>query len=207
MSRLDSRESAQLGLREFIISKYSVLTNVKRRYHSIALVNETVLSAPEGTRRACSSVLREPMSKVAIVGCGSQKRDLEDKQAVRIDHLYTSTYFQLKREYARTYCDSYRILSAKFGLVPPAALVAESYDLTVHDLTDDALAEWVARVDDRLAAIDADATLVVLTGQAYIDPLRDAFDDAPLDVFYPFADTNGIGEQMGWLKREIEAAE
>ena len=85
--------------------------------------------------------------------------------------------------------------------------MAESYDLTVHDFDDDALAEWVTRVDDRLTTIDADATLVVLAGQAYIDPLRDAFDDAPPDVFYPFADTNGIGEQMGWLNRGIEAAE
>ena len=147
------------------------------------------------------------MRTIALVGCGSQKRDLEDEQAVPIDWLYTSTYFQLKREYAQACCDDYRILSAKFGLVPPEALVAESYDLTIGDLDDDALVEWVARVDDRLTTIDADATLVVLAGQAYIDPLRDVLDDAPPDVFYPFADTNGIGEQMGWLNQEIEAAE
>ena len=147
------------------------------------------------------------MRTIALVGCGSQKRTLEDDQAVRIDHLYTSTYFQLKREYAQACCDDYRILSAKFGLVPSEALVAEPYDLTISDLNDDALAEWVARVDERLVTIDADATLVVLAGQAYIDLLRDALDDAPPDVFYPFADTGGIGEQMGWLKREIEAAE
>lgn len=85
--------------------------------------------------------------------------------------------------------------------------MAESYDLTVRDLDDDALTEWVARVDDRLTSIDADATLVILTGQAYLDPLRDALDDAPPDVFYPFADSGGIGEQMAWLARETEAAE
>ncbi|ESP86837.1 DUF6884 domain-containing protein [Candidatus Halobonum tyrrellensis] len=147
------------------------------------------------------------MRTIALVGCGSQKRDLEDEQVVRIDQLYTSTYFQLKREYAQACCDDYYILSAKFGLVPPAALVAESYDLTVHDLDDDALAAWVARIDNRLTSISADATLVVLAGQAYIDPLRDTLNDAPPDVFYPFADTEGIGEQMGWLSREIETAE
>ena len=70
---------------------------------------------------------------------------LTDEQAVPIDQLYTSTYFQLKREYAQACCDDYLILSAKFGLVPPEALVAESYDLTVHDLDGDALTEWVAR--------------------------------------------------------------
>ena len=135
------------------------------------------------------------MRTIAIVGCGSQKRDLEDEQAVRIDHLYTSTYFRLKRKYARTCCDSYRILSAKFGLVPPEVLMAESYDLTIGDLTDDALAGWVARVDERLATIDADTTLVVLAGQAYIDPLRDTLDNAPPDVFYPFADTGGTASR------------
>lgn len=156
------------------------------------MVNENGLSAPDGARRAFRACLVTTMRTIAIVGYGSQKSALEDEQAVRIDQLYTSTYFQLKREYAQACCDDYYILSAKFGLVPPEALVAESYDLTVHDLDDDTLAKWVARIDDRLAAID---------------PLRDALDDAPPDVFYPFADTGGTGEQMGWLNREIEAAE
>ena len=147
------------------------------------------------------------MRTIALVGFGSQKRELEDEQAVRIDQLYTSAYFQLKREYAQACCDDYYILSAKFGLVPLEAFVAEPYDLTIRDLDDDALAEWIARVDDRLATIDADATLVVLVGQAYIEPLRAVLTDAPPDVAYPFADTSGIGEQMSWLKDEIEAAE
>ena len=171
------------------------------------MVNENGLSAPDGARRAFRAGLVTTMRTIAIVGYGSQKNALEDEQAVRIDQLYTSTYFQLKREYAQACCDDYYILSAKFGLVPPKALVAESYDLTVHDLDDDTLAKWVARIDDRLAAIDPDATLVVLAGQAYINPLRDALDDAPPDVFYPFADTGGTGEQMGWLNREMETAE
>jgi hypothetical protein len=68
----------------------------------------------------------------AIVGCGSQKLDLSgDKGPVAISRLYTSNYFELKREYAKTCCDEYLILSAKHGLLDPDGDLIEPYDETL----------------------------------------------------------------------------
>lgn len=52
--------------------------------------------------------------------------------------------------------------------------------------------------------------LTVLAGQRYVAPLRErgAFEGLPGTVRFPFEDQDlgGIGEQMHWLKNEIEAA-
>lgn len=47
----------------------------------------------------------------------------------------------------------------------------------------------------------------MLAGQDYLEPLDGALAHLPNEIEYPFEDTGGIGEQMGWLKDEIEAAE
>lgn len=147
----------------------------------------------------------------AIVGCGSQKLDLSgDKGPVAISRLYTSNYFELKREYAKECCDKYRILSAKYGLVGPGFYVEDDYDLTVTDFDDDQLDEWVAGVSSelqRIAEYHPDYTLVLLAGQDYLDPLEDALSYLPNEIERPFDDTSGIGEQMGWLKEQIETAD
>ena len=149
-------------------------------------------------------------TKWAIIGCGSQKLDLSgDTGPVAISRLYTSNYFELKREYAKECCDRYRILSAKHGLVSPGFYVEDDYDLTVTDLDGEQREQWVSDVSAELRKIGEyhpDYTLVLLAGQDYLDPLADALDYLPNEIERPFDDTAGIGEQMGWLKAQIEAA-
>lgn len=149
--------------------------------------------------------------RFAIVGCGKQKLALEgDKGPVAIARLYTSTYFELKRAFAKTCCDRYHILSAKYGLVEPGFLVEESYDVTIQDLSGDELDKWTEDVTRGFRAIGKhlpDATLVILAGQAYYGPIVSVLEELPNPVECPFTETSGIGEQMGWLKAEIEAAE
>ncbi|GGL73595.1 DUF6884 domain-containing protein [Halocalculus aciditolerans] len=151
------------------------------------------------------------MTRWAIVGCGSQKLDLSgDKGPVAISRLYTSNYFELKREYAKECCDKYRILSAKHGLVSPGFYVEDDYDLTVTDLDAKQREEWVGDVSAELRKIGEyhpDYTLVMLAGQDYLDPLSEALEYLPNEIERPFADTSGIGEQMGWLKDQIETAD
>lgn len=151
-----------------------------------------------------------PSDRVAIVGCGSQKLDLSgDKGPVTIARLYTSNYFELKREYAKECCDDYYILSAKHGFVPPGFYVEERYDLTISDLEGDEREVWLAEVRgelERFGELQPETTLVLLAGRDYVDPLRSTLAELPNDVEYPFDDTSGIGEQMGWLKEEIERA-
>lgn len=149
--------------------------------------------------------------RCAIVGCGDQKLDLSgDKGPVTISRLYTSNYFELKREYAKECCDRYLILSAKHGLVQPGFYVTDDYDLTITDLDDAELSQWVSDVSSELSRIGKyrpQDTLVLLAGQDYLDPLAGALDHLPNDIKRPFADTGGIGEQMGWLKEHIENAD
>jgi len=153
---------------------------------------------------------RDPQ-RVAIVGCAEEKLDLSgDKGPVTIARLYTSNYFVLKREYAKECCDEYMILSAKHGLVMPGYYVTDDYDLSIDDLDGAELSNWVAEVREELHLIEQhhpEDTLVMLAGQSYLDPLADVLQSLHNDVEYPFDDTAGIGEQMGWLREKIDAAQ
>lgn len=119
----------------------------------------------------------------AILGCGSQKRDLSgDTGPIPISQLYTSAYFKLKREYAQTCCDNYRVLSAKHGLIRPDHPVTDGYDLSITDLSDVERAEWISEVETDLRHL-ADSrpadTLVVLAGQPYLSPLNNRVHTLP----------------------------
>lgn len=146
--------------------------------------------------------------RVAIVGCGKEKLDLEgDKGPVALARLYTSTYFELKREYAKTCCDRYYVLSAKYGIALPGKYVSESYELTLSDLDQPELEDWAAEVSDDLDLIAEDAdTIVFLAGQDYQEPLVDTLNEIAerIDIEYPFWQSAGIGEQMGWLREQID---
>lgn len=149
-------------------------------------------------------------SRFAIVGCGKQKLDI-DEPKVPIARLYTSNYFELKRTYAKKRCDDYGILSAKHGLALPGKYVS-SYDLTIDDLDDDELEDWVEEVSYALELIASDSDVIVLlVGQKYLDPLEPALeviDSSPeVDLRRPFNRLGGIGEQMAWLRAQIDEAD
>lgn len=160
--------------------------------------------------------------KFVIVGCGAAKRDRElEPGTLQVKRypakdLYTSTYFQKKREYAEEVGDQWMILSALHGLLPPGEKI-KPYDVTIDDLDDDrlddlahrvgmTLIEWVTWEQGEGNEVDE---IVVLAGKKYLDPLRkrDAFRagvDARLSFPLQQNDLGGIGEQMGWLKERVE---
>lgn len=161
--------------------------------------------------------------KYVIVGCGSAKRDRElvpGKLRVKrypAKDLYTSTYFQKKREYAETVGDQWMILSALHGLLPPGEEI-KPYNVSIDDLDEErldnlahrvgmTLIEWVSWEQQKDNVIEE---IVVLAGKKYLEPLREreAF-HAGVEprVTFPLQqnDLGGIGEQMSWLDDRVEA--
>jgi len=147
------------------------------------------------------------MSRYVLVGCGSSKR--AEKTEAR--HLYTSTYFEKKRQFAEQ-CAQWWVLSAEHGAISPSKVI-EPYETHIDDVDADRWATDVRlslRSDDS-KWIDDDSELIVLAGQKYIEPIQDVLDeleDRPMfgvTVRYPFDDTSGIGEQLSLLDDLTEA--
>lgn len=165
---------------------------------------------------------RERPETLVFVGCGAAKKT----STVPARELYTSNYFGLKREYAETVGDSWAVLSALYGMVEPDEPTIP-YDVTIGDYPLDneqrvehaTIGEWagavLADVEQRLHGRDGDrgapGRVVILAGRSYVEPLRDELDrlaaECGAEMVYPFDDTSGIGEQMGWLSERIEAVE
>jgi hypothetical protein len=168
----------------------------------------------------------ERTETTVFVGCGAEK---QNSPAPARD-LYTSSYFQKKCEYAETVGDSWAILSALYGSVAPKSRT-RPYDVTIDDYPLDVeersrakyttVEEWATSILegvenrihnlDRWDERDPLGRIVVLAGRKYVEPLREGLDaltdEHGFEVVYPFDDTSGIGDQIGWLTERIEAAE
>jgi hypothetical protein len=157
---------------------------------------------------------------VAFVGCGKQKQDTGEP--VPAEEIYTSNYFQLKREFANTVCDTKRIarqtikfwwvISAKHECIP-ATREIKPYDLTLDDLSPYERGRWAERTQGKmegfLSFLNTNVTVYVLMGEEYAQHFTDIWEriDRGIHgrVIRPFRDTNGIGEQMAWLREQIDA--
>ncbi len=146
------------------------------------------------------------VERYALVGCGAGKTD----EPTEARDLYTSTYFQKKRQVAET-CKHWWVLSAEHALLQPSQVV-EPYDTTIDDINAES---WARDVRLTLRAADGkwmsdDTELLVLAGQDYIEPIREVLDELDnsttlgVTVRYPFADTSGIGEQLAVLNEYLE---
>lgn len=157
---------------------------------------------PEGTQY-CHDCIATP--RVAFVGCGASKADVDEPVPAR--DLYTSNYFQLKREYAETTCDGWYIVSAEHGVLSPDDEI-EPYDTRISDLSDYELGKWSVRTSrsilTRLSFWNVTTTAVLLMGSDYLEHIENSAFGSVRHVERPFADTSGIGEQMGLLRRELD---
>lgn len=131
---------------------------------------------------------------LALVGCGSEKRD----QCTEAKSLYTSTYFAKKRQWAEG-CHDWRILSAEHGLVHPTT-VLEPYDTAMNELHEEDVQKWAKDVmDDLRPQLSAFEEVVVLAGSDYLDPINDELQQAAPTVRRPFQGRK-LFEQMEWMK-------
>lgn len=141
--------------------------------------------------------------RVALVGCGAEKAD-ERRPA---GDLYTSSYFDQKRRYARLACDEWAVLSAEWGVIGPECPI-DPYDTTMSDHSPEERREWLESVEisvrSDVAGMTPKSELVILAGRSYVEPLSEFLETLPVQVRDPFAKTSGIGEQRAWLSDEIE---
>lgn len=146
-------------------------------------------------------------ASLVLVGCGAAKRD----EPAPAKDLYTSTYFGLKHRYAEADGDRWAILSAEHGLLPPERRT-ESYDTVMDDVDAQQWARDVWRLLREYVPVmppvgSEDVVVTVLAGSDYVDPLRPFIQREPWRGRYPFDQTSGIGEQMGWLSAELDRLE
>lgn len=171
---------------------------------------ESKFSQDDG--RYCYDCVATP--RIALVGCGKSKVELDDGETIPARDLYDSTYFQLKREYAETCCDKWRILSAKHGLLSPAEEI-EPYDASLNPRSDSYIGDyeagkWAVQTSQSLRVFDSfqavHARYVVLAGEDYITHIEDELTRGHRTVAFPFRsdDLDGNGDQMGWLREQID---
>lgn len=171
---------------------------------------ESAFSREDG--HYCPDCVATP--RIAIVGCGSSKVDVEDGETVPARDLYDSNYFRLKREYAETCCDDWRILSAKHRLLSPDEEI-EDYDASLNPQSDSYIGDyqagrWAIRAGMEFqtwASFQAiHAHFVVLAGEDYVGHIEEYLEASTRHIEYPFRsdDLEGIGDQMGWLREEID---
>jgi hypothetical protein len=127
--------------------------------------------------------------RIALVACCGKKLD----RAALAGDLYTSPLFKKAAAYARTF-DGWYILSAKYGLVRPDAMI-EPYDCTLLKMRKTDRLDWGRKVLDQMAVAGiAGAEFVALAGANYTEPLV----RAELSVETPLKGL-GIGKQLAWL--------
>lgn len=133
--------------------------------------------------------------RVVLVQCTGQKRD---NPALARDLYDESAYFRKQRAYAEAVGDLWFIQSAKHGLLNPDERI-EPYDQHAGDMSRDERLTWAHGIaSDILSATDSRATVEILGGQHYADPLTPELEGKGFDVIEPLRGL-GIGERMAEL--------
>ncbi len=135
----------------------------------------------------------ETPETVVLVQCTNQKRDGCHEAR---ELYYKSTYFRKQRAYAETVADEWFVQSAEYGLVHPKETI-ESYDTHAKDIDD--TEAWANEIADNLKTrVPAAATVEILGGRRYADPLTPALEARGFDVIEPLRGL-GIGVRMSKL--------
>ena len=108
------------------------------------------------------------MSHVGLISCVSKKR----ASAARAKDLYDSALFTKSRGFVEQRCDSWFILSVKYGLVEPNE-VLEPYEEALNTKSCVERDEWAERVWASLRQrLRPDDHVTILAGERYRERLR-----------------------------------
>lgn len=141
------------------------------------------------------------MDRVYLVACSAGKVDAD---SVAARDLYNSQLFTLARRYAEKSSDPWFILSAKYGLLDPAQLVA-SYDESLNDKRSVKRAAWGLMVEAQLKrVVHSRSHLIMLAGRAYRDALQHLMEAQGHTVTVPM-EGMVIGKQLQILTRSLAA--
>lgn len=151
------------------------------------------VTAPE--RPAPAQPARFPSSAdVVLVGCSSRKASSARPAA----ELFTGAAFTKARELARRGPAPWYVLSAKFGLLDPAEVVAP-YDVYLADQPRTYRTAWGAWVVAQLAQRHelAGTVVEVHAGRDYCEPLAAPLAASGATLSEPLAGL-GLGERLAW---------
>jgi len=139
--------------------------------------------------------------RIALVSCVKSKLPT----IARADQLYTSPWFRASRRYAERHADEWYILSAEYGLLRPGKLV-RPYEKTLNNMGQADRMAWGQRVQKKLlAAIPANAEVIILAGQRYREHLVPFLLARGNMVPIPMEGLS-IGRQLRFLNLSEEAA-
>jgi hypothetical protein len=146
--------------------------------------------------------------RIALVSCGKAKLDCPAPAG----ELYTSNLFRLSAAWAEAFCDGWFVVSAQHGLVEPGRVIAP-YESSLAEMRTREREAWCFRVLGALAP-RGPLSVVLLAGGHYRElaalvrwswgPGVNFHRGVFVDVEEPLEGL-GIGERLGWLKRELEA--
>jgi len=138
------------------------------------------------------------MKRVALVSCAARKVS----RAVQTQDLYDSDLFRKSRAWAQQNADSWFILSALHGLLPPDKVTAP-YDVTLNRMPRAERQAWADRVMTELEnQITPGDTVLFLAGAKYREDLHLLLEAAGFRVEVPMRGL-GIGRQLAWLKGRL----
>jgi len=139
--------------------------------------------------------------KIILIGCGKSKLD----HAAPAEELYTGQLFKASLKWAKAQADVDHIfiLSAKHCLLSLDEIV-DPYDECLNTKKPHEMVSWAREVHTKLFCATGNRTddfdLTFLAGKLYREELTRIM--KPLTTITIPLEGLGIGEQLGWLKRE-----
>ncbi len=138
------------------------------------------------------------MAKIGLISCVSKKCHSE----TFAKELYTSALFTKSRQYVERNCDTWFILSAKYGLVEPNEII-EPYNETLNSKTKYDREEWAKKVWKTLCLrLKPNDQVTILAGDKYREKLIPLLIEYGCKIHIPMKGL-GIGSQLKWLSREL----
>lgn len=142
------------------------------------------------------------MASITLVSCVATKRT---EPAMARD-LYVSQWFTKARRYAERLEHDWYILSAKYGLLEQARVIAP-YEKTLLNMPLFERRQWAGEVFDAIMRLRPGGghvtTVVMLAGSRYCEFLLPALRDEGIEVVRPLRGL-GIGSQLGWLTKAVQ---
>ena len=137
-----------------------------------------------------------PTTALCLVSCVAGKLP----HPAPAKELYTSAWFQKAREFVEARGWPWFILSAKYGLVAPEAVIAP-YEKTLNTMGASERRDWAGRCLQALRPHLAGVKCVVfLAGMKYREYLASELPGLGVDVHVPMEGLP-IGKQLAWLDR------
>ena len=134
------------------------------------------------------------MSCVFLVSCVSRKKNVP----LAAKELYDSAWFQKARMYVESTGSPWFILSAKYGVVDPEAVI-EPYDETLNTMSVHQRREWSKKVLSELRKhLQSTDKVVIFAGIKYREFLLRELRSLYSSVEVPMEGLR-IGEQLSWL--------